>query len=62
MKVVERLWIDPPSGWLYGFPKLWIPEKHGNLRAWLISNGYPAKELHSYTIIRQWPDEQGEAK
>lgn len=34
-------WVDPPSGWRYGFPRLYDPAKDGDMRAWMIANGYP---------------------
>ena len=45
----KTLFIDPPTGWLYGFPK----EAPVNLRQmdadqfheWLISNGYPQEQV-----------------
>lgn len=37
------VWCDPPSGWKYGFPKLWNIE--GNYFEWLVSEGYPQKEI-----------------
>ena len=36
--------IDPPSGWLYGFPKE-LPEGVKDTLAWLVENGYPQKEI-----------------
>lgn len=60
MQVNKRLWIDPSKGWMYGFPKLWIPEEHGNLNTWLVANGYPPEKLNRYTTIRYWPDDEGE--
>jgi hypothetical protein len=36
--------IDPPSGWMYGFPKE-IPEVVTDVNAWLIENGYPKKHI-----------------
>lgn len=36
--------IDPPCGWLYGFPKE-LPEGVENVLAWLVENGYPQKEI-----------------
>lgn len=40
--------FDPPSGWMYGFPKP-IPkeciEDEDVLRAWLIEEGYPDPDL-----------------
>jgi len=46
------MYIDPPSGWMYGFPK----EAPANLREmnvdqlheWLVSNGYPQEEVERW--------------
>lgn len=49
------LWIDPPSGWRYGFPKIYSGQ--GNVLEWLVENGYPQKEidrLGEYFYTRQW--------
>jgi hypothetical protein len=35
--------VDPPSGWRYGFPRLWDRSK--SLREFLTECGYPEKEL-----------------
>lgn len=48
--------IDPPSGWLFGFPKE-IPNEVENVTEWLVENGYPkAKidELGSNFWCRFW--------
>ena len=37
-------YIDPPSGWKYGFPKV-LPEGVEDVIAWLIENGYPQYEI-----------------
>ena len=34
-------YVDPPSGWMYGFPRLYDPAKDGDMRAWMIATGYP---------------------
>ena len=34
-------WVDPPSGWKYGFPRLYDPAKDGPMGLWLVKNGYP---------------------
>lgn len=61
MKVNKRLWVDPSEGRRWGFPKIWEPEKDGNLRAWLIRNGYPEVELkRSGGIVRQWDAKENE--
>ncbi len=46
--------IDPPSGWKYGFPKIFIGVKlPEDLTEWCIENGYPEelKELCEYTTV-----------
>ena len=48
--------IDPPKGWLYGFPKE-IPEHVDNTIQWLIENGYPEKVIKDYGdsfYVRGW--------
>ena len=51
----DRLMIDPPSGWRYGFPKR-IPREHQHRTVeWMIEQGYPrqlTEEKHFY--IRYW--------
>jgi len=39
--------IDPPAGWKYGFPKP-LPKQfdtYEELEAWLLSEGYPKREI-----------------
>ena len=51
--------IDPPSGWMYGFPKE-IPEDVDNTTEWLIDNGYPEKlikDLGDNFYVRGWYEE-----
>lgn len=43
------MFIDPPSGWKYGFPKP-FPSGVEDVRGWLLENGYPKKEAD------KWPD------
>ena len=50
---IHKTYIDPPSGWKYGFPK----EAPANLREmteaqlneWLVANGYPKSEVEAWT-------------
>ena len=37
----KHFWVDPAAGWSYGFPRLYDPSKDGDMKAWLVSNGYP---------------------
>lgn len=51
--------IDPPKGWLYGFPKE-IPDDVENIVEWLPKNGYPEKlikDLGSNFWTRMWYEE-----
>jgi hypothetical protein len=55
-------YIDPPSGWKFGFPKP-IPKDTKDVREWLIQNGYPEKlitELGDHFYCRHWerPDDE----
>jgi len=42
----SEYWVDPPSGWMYGFPKKW--DGNGEINDWLIQEGYPEPLLNSY--------------
>ena len=50
MKMRKRteLIIDPPSGWMHGFPKI-LPrdflDDSDKLCEWLVQNGYPEEDL-----------------
>lgn len=43
-----KLFVDPPSGWRYGFPKE-CPEdvfqSNEDFRKWLLDQGYPEKDI-----------------
>lgn len=44
IKKVKVLMIDPPSGWLYGFPLPMInKDKDEPIEDFLLRNGYPQK-------------------
>jgi hypothetical protein len=40
--------IDPPSGWVYGFPKKLPKNRPENITEWLISEGYPKAVIDSF--------------
>ncbi len=55
-----KKWIDPPSGWVYGFPKE-IPYDVVNVKDWLVENGYPRKVMDSmgkHFYCRYWETEE----
>lgn len=39
--------IDPPSGWKYGFPKLIPQERMQDPVTWIVEQGYPQQEVDS---------------
>jgi hypothetical protein len=50
--------IDPPSGWMFGFPKP-IPDDIKDVNAWLVEQGYPKKlieDLGDYFYCREWDE------
>lgn len=52
-----KYYVDPPSGWKYGFPKVFDTEIDGVMREWMIKEGYPQFEIDAcgdYFFVRQW--------
>ena len=53
--------VDPPSGWRYGFPKLWNGEDRLDL--FLAKHGYPSHEIEfALNYMRMWPVEDSHEK
>ena len=52
LDTAAQVMVDPPSGWLYGFPKVWDKVQHPDLTQWLIDNGYPEKEANRGLPLR----------
>jgi len=53
------LMCDPPEGWKYGFPKP-VPDGVKDTLAWIVSQGYPQKEIDSYGdhfYCRYWEED-----
>jgi hypothetical protein len=53
------LYIDPPSGWRYGFPRVIPEDRRNELNKWLVENGYPQSEIDSlgkYFYVRIWEE------
>ena len=40
-----KQWVDPPSGWRWGFPKVWDPQAHPDIAQWFVEQGLPETEL-----------------
>jgi len=54
-----KKFIDPPSGWKYGFPKE-IPPDVVDEKEWLVEQGYPRELIESYGnyfFCRYWIEE-----
>jgi hypothetical protein len=52
-----KCYVDPPSGWKYGFPKVFDTEADGVMKEWMIREGYPQSEIDKcgdYFFVRQW--------
>jgi hypothetical protein len=56
---MKVMYIDPPEGWKYGFPKV-LPKGVDDVRLWLVRNGYPIKLMESWGehfYCRMWYSE-----
>ena len=59
MPLSKKVWVDPPSGWKYGFPKKW--NQQGTSKEWLLKEGYPQEEMDAHGkafYIRCWETEE----
>ena len=62
---MKKVWVDPPSGWKYGFPRVYDRLVDGeDLYAWMVAQGYPQAEIDrmgDYFFVRSWSaDEEQE--
>jgi len=54
-------WVDPPSGWKYGFPKPLPKPAPTSIEKWLISEGYPERDAPIAARYSRWwnqPDDE----
>ena len=50
----KKVWIDPPMGWMYGFPAIWDEEKETYIEM-LIRYGYPEDQVEfALGYSRMW--------
>jgi len=60
MDTNKKVWVDPPGGWKFGFPKVWDGE--GSIIDWLRDNGYPQSWLDGFgesdIPVRFWSVEE----
>ena len=54
-----KLMVDPPSGWMYGFPALWDKSTHPQLEDLLRHMKYPEKDIEfACQYCRMWNAEE----
>lgn len=41
----KRTIVDPPSGWRYGFPRVYDPKPGQSYEKWLLEKGYPKADM-----------------
>ena len=51
---LNPMWVDVPTGWAYGWPKLYDPEKDGDLLEWIHRMGYKG----TLAGVRSWYQEE----
>ena len=47
-----QIMYDPPSGWMYGFPRPYLPIKGEGLKDTLIRDGYPEALMNQDYITK----------
>ena len=60
MAKVKVTFIDPPSGWKYGFPMAVPDPAPENMLEWLVSKGYPQWEIDkmkNHFYCNHWQEE-----
>jgi len=57
----NKIWVDPPEGWKYGFPAIYDPDTDGQLSEWIVRKGYPLLTIKEYGdawAVRCWSAEE----
>ena len=52
-------YVDPPSGWKYGFPRPIPEDRREDVMKWLVEVGYPQREIEAcgkYFYCRFWDE------
>lgn len=55
-----KYWVDVPSGYMFGFPKVWDNEKDPEFEQWLINCGYENLEMADYCRMWEYKDDNEE--
>lgn len=62
----QKIWIDPPSGWMFGFPKIYDKSvDNPDVEEWIVEKGYPRKMKNAFKNgipFRWWSAENDEPK
>jgi hypothetical protein len=61
----KKIWVDPPAGWKYGFPKVYEQEIDGDMTKWMLKEGYPQREIDNcgnHFYVRMWNYEENVEK
>lgn len=61
VEVKGKFYVDPPSGWQYGFPAPYDQSKDGTIEEFLIAKGYPKKDVKwASENCRMWHENKAE--
>lgn len=56
------LYVDPPEGWRYGFPKAVPKDREAEIISWMLEQGYPKALIDEWAVahfpIRCWREEE----
>jgi hypothetical protein len=52
----KKIYVDPPEGWKYGFPK--VCSEHDNIIDFIIDSGYPEELVDENFTVRIWTKEE----
>lgn len=57
----DEVFVDPPSGWMYGFPALWSRKEYPKVEDFLRAKGYPEDQIEfASSYLRMWLPPEGE--
>lgn len=57
---MSTLYVDPPEGWRYGFPKAVPKDREADLLEWIVEQGYPKPDWGKgdRIVLRCWREEE----
>lgn len=60
INAARKVVVDPPSGWMYGFPDIWDKDKFESLEDFIRAAGYPEDQIDfACRHMRMWlPQEE----